>query len=223
LLEQASLWGLRDVDDAAAVHEDTTHVGALDAQEFCSELVLKFDSILVENRDLGREVFGEETVREEKCSVKPAVSSQEPFDACTCKEYSSDVSSSDWEACSSSSAEEELGDRLQQLYGGVRRPSTSADRSECPSSHTKRGKWTAEEQAFADRLISDFDRGVSRGLGNGQSLRAHLAQRLRCDPLRVSKRFAGSNRLGRVRRKTVIPSFLVNASTVLFFLFLLFH
>ena len=221
MLEQASLWGLSDVNDATAVHEDATHVGLLDAQEFFSELVLKFDSILVENRDLGREVFGEVTVREEKSSVEPAVSSQEPFDACACKDHSSDVSSSDWEACSSSSAEEELGDRLQQLYGGVRRPSTSADRSECPSSHTKRGKWTAVEQAFADRLISDFDRGVSRGLKNGQSLRAHLAERLRCDPLRISKRFAGSDRLGKVRRKKRHPSFLVNPSTV-FFPFLLF-
>ena len=62
------------------------------------------------------------------------------------------------------------------------------------------GKWTKEEQAFANRLIDDFYRGVSQGVENGQSLRTHLAQRLRCDPLRISKRFAGSNCLGKVNR-----------------------
>jgi hypothetical protein len=62
------------------------------------------------------------------------------------------------------------------------------------------GKWTKEEQAFADRLISDFEKGVSRGVENGQTLRTHLAERLRCDPLRISKRFSGVHRLGKVRR-----------------------
>lgn len=63
----------------------------------------------------------------------------------------------------------------------------------------KCGKWSKEEQAFADRLIDDFYRGISRGVENGQTLRTHLAQKLRCDPLRISKRFAGSNSLGKVQ------------------------
>lgn len=67
------------------------------------------------------------------------------------------------------------------------------------------GKWTKEEQAFAERLIADFDQGRSLEVEKGQTLRTHLAERLRCDPLRISKRFAGANCLGRVSRCYQIP------------------
>ena len=86
----------------------------------------------------------------------------------------------------------------------------SAEDTECAfdSQRRKCGKWSKEEQAFANRLIDDFYRGVSQGVENGQTLRTHLAQKLRCDPLRISKRFAGSNSLGKVTNVSKVFSFI---------------
>lgn len=60
----------------------------------------------------------------------------------------------------------------------------------------RRGKWTAEEQRYADRLISDFEAGLLP-LENGATLRAFLSMKLNCDPMRISKKFAGARCLGK--------------------------
>jgi len=60
----------------------------------------------------------------------------------------------------------------------------------------RRGKWTAEEQAYAARLIHDFEAGLLP-LENGATLRAFLSKKLNCDPMRISKKFAGAKCLGK--------------------------
>jgi len=60
----------------------------------------------------------------------------------------------------------------------------------------RRGKWTAEEQAYADRLVRDFEAGLLP-LENGATLRAYLSRKLNCDPMRISKKFAGNKCLGK--------------------------
>ena len=61
----------------------------------------------------------------------------------------------------------------------------------------RRGKWIPEEQAYAARLISDFENGLLP-LQNGATLRAYLSTKLNCDPMRISKKFAGAHCLGKV-------------------------
>jgi hypothetical protein len=45
--------------------------------------------------------------------------------------------------------------------------------------HLRVGKWTKEEEAYTDRLVSDFDAGLLP-LANGETLRPYLAEQLNC-------------------------------------------
>jgi len=78
-------------------------------------------------------------------------------------------------------------------YAGV----IPAKRSRASLEGVRRGKWTNEEQAYADRLIHDFEAGLLP-LENGATLRAFLSKKLNCDPMRISKKFAGAKCLGKV-------------------------
>lgn len=71
-----------------------------------------------------------------------------------------------------------------------------AKRSRPNREGVRRGKWTTEEQAYADRLIRDFEEGILP-LENGATLRAFLSKKLNCDPMRISKKFAGAKCLGK--------------------------
>jgi len=53
------------------------------------------------------------------------------------------------------------------------------------------GKWTVEEEAFANRLISEFESGSLGDCEDGCTLRSYLARKLNCAPMRISKKFAG--------------------------------
>lgn len=57
----------------------------------------------------------------------------------------------------------------------------------CPRS----GKWTLEEETFANRLISEFEAGFLTDCEEGTTLRSYLAKKLNCAPMRISKKFAG--------------------------------
>lgn len=72
----------------------------------------------------------------------------------------------------------------------------SAKRPRPSREGVRRGKWTSEEQAYADRLIRDFEAGILP-LENGATLRAFLSKKLNCDPMRISKKFAGARCLGK--------------------------
>ena len=67
----------------------------------------------------------------------------------------------------------------------------------------RRGKWTAEEEAYANRLILEFKAGLLP-LQEGTTLRTFLSKLLNCDPMRISKKFVGSNCIGKqvFRRRT---------------------
>lgn len=69
-------------------------------------------------------------------------------------------------------------------------------RDESPPRPARRGKWSAEEEAFAARLIRDFDAGLLP-LENGATLRAFLSKKLNCSAMRISKKFAGEKCLGK--------------------------
>lgn len=60
----------------------------------------------------------------------------------------------------------------------------------------RRGKWTTEEEAFANRLINEFKSGLLP-LTDGTTLRNFLSKLLNCDPMRISKKFVGNNCIGK--------------------------
>jgi hypothetical protein len=61
----------------------------------------------------------------------------------------------------------------------------------------RRGKWTAEEESYANRLIHEFKLGLLP-LTDGTTLRTFLSKLLNCDPMRISKKFVGGNCIGKV-------------------------
>mmetsp|Transcript_42261 Transcript_42261/g.99167 ORF Transcript_42261/g.99167 Transcript_42261/m.99167 type:complete len:220 (+) Transcript_42261:485-1144(+) len=78
---------------------------------------------------------------------------------------------------------------------------TSSSKKKGPS--LRRGKWTAEEEAYANRLIKEFKAGLLP-LTDGTTLRTFLSKLLNCDPMRISKKFVGGNCIGKqvFRRRT---------------------
>jgi hypothetical protein len=52
------------------------------------------------------------------------------------------------------------------------------------------GKWTKEEEVYADILVELFDKGQVDER-NGSSLRGFLSRKLHCTPMRISKKYAG--------------------------------
>lgn len=61
----------------------------------------------------------------------------------------------------------------------------------------RRGKWTTEEEHYANRLIHEFKSGLLP-LTDGTTLRTFLSKLLNCDPMRISKKFVGQNCIGKV-------------------------
>ena len=64
------------------------------------------------------------------------------------------------------------------------------------ATNLRRGKWTTEEEAYANRLIADFKNGLLP-LTEGTTLRSFLSKLLNCDPMRISKKFVGTNCIGK--------------------------
>jgi hypothetical protein len=59
------------------------------------------------------------------------------------------------------------------------------------------GKWTRREELYAGQLIKNFINGTLTDCQEGCTLRAYLARKLECAPMRISKKFSGQN-LGKV-------------------------
>jgi len=57
----------------------------------------------------------------------------------------------------------------------------------------RRGKWTQEEERFANALIEEFEKGAIQDCENGCTLRAFLSRKLHCAPMRISKKYAGKS------------------------------
>ncbi|CAK4680046.1 hypothetical protein LEN26_007869 [Aphanomyces euteiches] len=59
------------------------------------------------------------------------------------------------------------------------------------------GPWTDDEISYVRRLSLDFKAGLLPDVPRGTSIRPWLARKLRCDPMRISKKFKkGSKLLG---------------------------
>lgn len=57
----------------------------------------------------------------------------------------------------------------------------------------RRGKWTSEEETYANAIIEAFENGTLLGCENGCTLRAYLSRKLHCQPMRISKKYAGKS------------------------------
>lgn len=83
------------------------------------------------------------------------------------------------------------------LDKGNNSASSITDSGEEPTKQPlRRGKWTPEEEAYANRLIQEFKAGLLP-LTDGTTLRTFLSKLLNCDPMRISKKFVGSNCIGK--------------------------
>ena len=72
----------------------------------------------------------------------------------------------------------------------------TADRPAVSGPPLRRGKWTPEEEAYANRLIQEFKSGLLP-LTDGTSPRTFLSKLLKCDPMRITKKFAGNDCIGK--------------------------
>lgn len=54
----------------------------------------------------------------------------------------------------------------------------------------------SQEEEYANRLIQEFKSGLLP-LTDGTTLRTFLSKLLNCDPMRISKKFVGSNCIGK--------------------------
>ena len=90
-----------------------------------------------------------------------------------------------------------------QKLSSTTSPSPSACVGKKKGPPLRRGKWTPEEEAYASRLIQEFKAGLLP-LTDGTTLRTFLSKLLNCDPMRISKKFVGSNCIGKqvFRRRT---------------------
>ena len=71
----------------------------------------------------------------------------------------------------------------------------------------RRGKWPAEEEAFTSALVQAFQDGFLP-LDDGVTLRTLLSGQLHCAPMRITKKFAKNDSLGKqvYRRRTDVPA-----------------
>jgi len=60
----------------------------------------------------------------------------------------------------------------------------------------RKGKWTPEEEDYVAALIEHFESGLLN-LVEGTTLRIFLAEKLNCDPMRITKKFTGQDCLGK--------------------------
>jgi hypothetical protein len=62
----------------------------------------------------------------------------------------------------------------------------------------RKGKWSAEEELYTNKVIEAFNKGTLRLTGmEGTTLRTYLAKQLSCDPMRITKKYTGASCLGK--------------------------
>lgn len=60
----------------------------------------------------------------------------------------------------------------------------------------RKGKWTIEEEMYTSAIIREFERGML-DCAPGTTLRSYLSEKLHCDPMRITKKFAGDASIGK--------------------------
>lgn len=58
-------------------------------------------------------------------------------------------------------------------------------------SGVRHGKWTPEEEEYADFIVKEFLKGSLPDCEEGCTLRCYLSEKLNCQKMRISKKFAG--------------------------------
>eukprot|EP01138_Halocafeteria_seosinensis_P009582 gb/GECG01009792.1/.p1 GENE.gb/GECG01009792.1/~~gb/GECG01009792.1/.p1 ORF type:complete len:434 (+),score=84.41 gb/GECG01009792.1/:1-1302(+) len=66
-----------------------------------------------------------------------------------------------------------------------------------PGAPLRRGKWSEAESKYVDELVNQFHQGIITNLPEGTSLRAYLATALRCDPMRITKKYQAEEAIGK--------------------------
>jgi hypothetical protein len=66
-----------------------------------------------------------------------------------------------------------------------------------PPTPLRRGKWSQEEEAYSARLIHEFVAGVLPLTHEGTTLRAFLSHTLHCDRMRITKKLADCDSIGK--------------------------
>ena len=62
----------------------------------------------------------------------------------------------------------------------------------------RKGKWLPQEEVYAKLIIRDFRRGyLKRKPNSSTTLRVYLSEELRCEPMRITKKFAGDSSIGK--------------------------
>lgn len=114
-----------------------------------------------------------------------------------------DGNGGDKAALAMAAAQAQLVAQQRQQQQQQQRKSGSSSSSKKKGQQLRRGKWTPEEESYANRLIQEFKAGLLP-LTDGTTLRTFLSKLLNCDPMRISKKFVGSNCIGKqvFRRRT---------------------
>lgn len=60
----------------------------------------------------------------------------------------------------------------------------------------RRGKWTPEEEEYANAVVREFNSGYLDAQA-GTTLRIYLSEKLQCDPMRITKKFTGNDSIGK--------------------------
>ena len=86
-----------------------------------------------------------------------------------------------------------IGEQFVGVSGGSRKRKATSQKSPkfIKTAGQRSGKWTEVEENFANQLVVDFERGFLDDCERGMTLRSYLARTLNCDPMRISKKFAG--------------------------------
>ncbi|OQR82570.1 hypothetical protein ACHHYP_15855 [Achlya hypogyna] len=74
----------------------------------------------------------------------------------------------------------------------------------------RKGKWTDEESVYAERMTHYFKEGLLP-LEKGTMLRMYLAEKLNCEPMRITKKFTGDECIGKQIFRPLPPTPLVTA------------
>jgi hypothetical protein len=72
----------------------------------------------------------------------------------------------------------------------------SGGSSEGKASGLRKGKWTSEEEAYCNKVIYLFNRGLLP-IPTGTTLRSYLSDKLNCDPMRITKKYSGASCIGK--------------------------
>lgn len=60
----------------------------------------------------------------------------------------------------------------------------------------RRGKWSPEEEEYANAVVKEFNSGYLDAAA-GTTLRIYLSEKLQCDPMRITKKFTGNESIGK--------------------------